>query len=95
MAVLPEVHTVSEDAIKGFNYTLWGGIFAPTGTPDAITNYLRAEINAVLKDPSFTGQLEKEGILIKPNSQTEFVEFMKRESVKYRKLLKTIEIKSE
>jgi tripartite-type tricarboxylate transporter receptor subunit TctC len=95
MAVLPEVHTVSEDAIKGFNYTLWGGIFAPTGTPDAITNYLSAEINAVLKDPSFTGQLEKEGILIKPNSQTEFVEFMKRESVKYRKLLKTIEIKSE
>jgi tripartite-type tricarboxylate transporter receptor subunit TctC len=95
MPVLPDVHTVSEDAIKGFNYTLWGGIFAPTGTPDAITNYLSAEINAILKDPSFTGQLEKEGILIKSNSQAEFVEFMRRESVKYSKLLKTIEIKSE
>ena len=95
MPVLPDIHTVSEDAIKGFNYTLWGGIFAPTGTPDAITNYLSAEINAILKDPSFTGQLEKEGILIKSNSQAEFVEFMRRESVKYSKLLKTIEIKSE
>jgi tripartite-type tricarboxylate transporter receptor subunit TctC len=83
MAVLPDVHTVSEDAIKGFNYT------------DAITGYLSAEINAILKDPSFTGQLEKEGILIKPNSQTEFVDFMRRESIKYSKLLKTIEIKSE
>jgi tripartite-type tricarboxylate transporter receptor subunit TctC len=95
MTLLPEVHTVSEDAIKGFNFTLWGGVFAPAGTPDAITNYLSAEINTILKDPAFTGQLEKEGILIKPNSQGEFVEFMKRESVKYTKLLKTIEIKSE
>jgi tripartite-type tricarboxylate transporter receptor subunit TctC len=95
MAVLPDVHSVSEDAIKGFNYTLWGGIFAPAGTPDAIANYLSIEINAILKDPAFTGQLEKEGILIKPNSQPEFAEFIKRESVKYSKLLKTIEIKSE
>lgn len=95
MAVLPEVHTVSEDAIRGFNFTLWGGVFAPTGTPSAITNYLNTEINEVLKDPAFTTQLEKDGILIKPNSSAEFGDLMKRETIKYTKLLKTIEIKSE
>ena len=95
MAVLPEVHTVSEDAIRGFNFTLWGGVFAPAGTPNAITNYLNTEINEVLKDPAFTTQLEKDGILIKPNSSAEFGDLMKRETIKYTKLLKTIEIKSE
>lgn len=95
MAVLPEVHTVAEDGIKDFNFTLWGGIFTPTGTPESVVNYLNQEINDVLRDPSFIGQLEKDGILIRPNSVAEFNDFMKREKVKYTKLLKTIEIKSE
>ena len=95
MAILPEVHTVSEDAIKGFNFTLWGGIFAPAGTPDSVANYLNAEINEILKDPSFSGPLEKDGLFIKMNSQAEFMEFIKRETIKYSKLLKTFEIKND
>ena len=95
MTVLPDVHTVSEDAIKGFNFSLWGGIFTPTGTPDNVVNYLSTEINEVIKDPAFTKPLEKEGLLIKANSQAEFAEFIKRESIKYGKLLKTIEIKND
>ena len=95
MAVLPDVHTVAEDGIKGFNFTLWGGIFTPTGTPDAVINYLNQEINEVLRDPSFISQLDRDGILIRSNSVADFGDFIKRESSKYTKLLKTIDLKSE
>jgi tripartite-type tricarboxylate transporter receptor subunit TctC len=95
MSVLPEVHTVSEDAIKGFNFTLWGGIFTPTGTPDSVNNLLNTEINEVLKDPSFYKPLEKDGVLTKAISQNDFEDFMKREIAKYSKLLKTIEVKND
>jgi tripartite-type tricarboxylate transporter receptor subunit TctC len=95
MSVLPEVHTVSEDAIKGFNFTLWGGIFTPTGTPDAVSNLLNTEINEVLKDPSFYKPLEKDGVFTRALSQSDFEEFMKREFAKYSKLLKTIEVKND
>ena len=95
MSVLPEVHTVSEDAIKGFNFTLWGGIFTPTGTPDMVNNFLNTEINEVIKDPSFYKTLEKDGVVTKAISQNYFEEFIKRELVKYNKLLKTIEVKND
>jgi tripartite-type tricarboxylate transporter receptor subunit TctC len=95
MSVLPEVHTVAEDGLKGFNYTLWGGVFAPMETSDQVVNYLNKEINEVLRDPGFVSQLEKDGIMMRANSPIEFGDFMKRETSKYAKLLKNIEIKSE
>lgn len=95
MSVLPDVHTVAEDGVKGFNFTLWGGIFTPIGTPDTVINYLNQEINDVLREPSFAGQLEKDGILIRNNSAADFGDLIKRESNKYSKLLKLIDIKNE
>jgi len=95
MAVLPDVPTVAEDGIKGFNLTLWGGIFAPTGTPDSVVAYLNQEINEVLRDPSFVSQLQKDGILIRGNSVAEFGDFIKNETSKYTKLLKTIDLKGD
>jgi tripartite-type tricarboxylate transporter receptor subunit TctC len=104
-AVIPQIESknlralaVSSDkrmAVLGFNFTLWGGIFTPTGTPDAVINYLNQEINEVLRDPSFISQLERDGILIRSNSVADFGDFIKRESSKYTKLLKTIDLKSE
>jgi tripartite-type tricarboxylate transporter receptor subunit TctC len=95
MAVLPDVHTVAEDGIKGFNFKLWGGIFTPTGTPDDVVNYLNQEINEVMRDPSFAAPLEKDGILIRSNSVADFSSFIKLENAKYAKLIKTIDLKSE
>ena len=69
--------------------------FTPTGTPDSVVNYLNQEINEVLRDPSFISQLEKDGILIRGNSLADFGDFIKRETSKYTKLLKTIDLKGE
>ena len=95
MPVLPDVHTVAEDELKGFNFTLWGGLFAPVGTSDAVVNFLNAAVNSILEDPAFKNPLEKDGILIRANSRTDFDEFIRRESTKYSQLVKSIGIQAE
>lgn len=94
-SALPEVRTVAEEGIKDFSFTLWGGLYAPTGTPEDILNYLNTNINIILEDPSFRKNFEKDGILIRRNSQMEFSDFMKSEFVKYAKIVKAIDLKIE
>ncbi len=93
--VLPEVRTVSEEGFKDFSFTLWGGVFAPNGTPEDVLNYLSKEINAILEDPNFYKALEKDGVLIKANSRKDFNDFLKNEFTKYSKIVKSIDLKSE
>ena len=92
---LPDVHTVVEDGIKDFSFTLWGGIFAPDNTPEEVVNYLSKEINSILMDPSFSKNLEKDSVLVKSNSRKEFSDFLKNEFIKYSKIVKAIDLKSE
>lgn len=94
-SVLPDVRTVAEDGIKDFSFTLWGGVFAPAGTPDEVLNYLSREINAILEEPNFKKQLEKDGILVRSNTRNDFNEFLKGEFSKYSKIVKSIDLKSE
>lgn len=93
--VLPEVPTVAEQGIKDFSFTLWGGIFAPTGTPEDVLNYLSREINIILEDPNFKKPLEKDGVLVHTNSRNDFSEFIKGEFTKYSKVVKSLDLKSE
>ncbi len=94
-SALPEVHTVSEEGIKDFSFTLWGGVFAPNGTPEEILTFLNKEINTILEDPNFYKELEKDSVLVKANSRKEFTEFLKTEFTKYAKTVKSIDLKSE
>ncbi|NQW57650.1 MAG: tripartite tricarboxylate transporter substrate binding protein, partial [Polynucleobacter sp.] len=92
---LPDIKTVAEEGIKDFSFTLWGGVYAPTGTSEEILNYLNTNINIILEDPSFKKNLEKDGILVRRNSRIEFGDFMKSEFTKYAKIVKAIDLKVE
>ncbi len=56
--MLPDVPTYAEAGI-GFPIKVWWGMFAPAGTPDAITNKINQEINAVLADPALRERMAK------------------------------------
>ena len=92
-SVFPQLHTVSEDIGKDFSFTLWGGIFAPSDTPDGIAQTLNTLINQILSDPQFKKQFEKEGINIKPNSREEFAQFHRTELSNYKKTLQPLNLK--
>jgi tripartite-type tricarboxylate transporter receptor subunit TctC len=59
---LPEVPTVAESGLKGYESTAWFGIVAPVGTPQAIVDKLNADINAVMKDQSMRNKFINMGV---------------------------------
>ncbi len=58
--LLPEVPTISEAGLPGYDCSVWWGIMAPAGTPGAIVTRLNTEISAVMKDPEMAKRLQAE-----------------------------------
>jgi tripartite-type tricarboxylate transporter receptor subunit TctC len=89
LASLPNVPTVAEAAVPGFEFSLWGGYFAPRETPEAIVNRLNAEISKVLAEPDLKARFEAEGSAVEAMSATQFAGFVRAEIDKYAKLVKS------
>ncbi len=60
-AALPDVPTLDEAGVKGFEATAWFGILAPAATPRAVVERLGRETDAVARDPAFRGRIEPLG----------------------------------
>jgi tripartite-type tricarboxylate transporter receptor subunit TctC len=60
--VLPDVSTIAETAVPGFDTTVWSGLFAPAGTPKPVVDRLNSKVNAVLAFPRVRESFEKLGI---------------------------------
>ena len=95
ISVLPNVETVSESVLPGFSFTVWGGLFAPKGTPKPVLEKLNMEINSMLAMPDIKTQLEADSIAVPANSMQEFNEFLQQEATKYDRLVKAANIKLE
>ena len=92
----PGVPPVAEAAdIKGFDFTLWVGIFAPRGTPRDVVLKLNREINQALAQPELRDRLAGEGAEVATLSVEQVTEFVNAESEKYRQIIKETGIKSE
>lgn len=94
-ALLPELPTISEAGVPGYEFANWFGIVAPAGTPAAIIERLNAASNEVLQRPDFRQQLSSQGADPLSGSTADFMAMMKREYAKYAKLVKEAGIKSE
>ncbi|NYE26201.1 Bug family tripartite tricarboxylate transporter substrate binding protein [Pigmentiphaga litoralis] len=95
MPTLPNVPTVAESGVPDFSFSLWGGVFAPAETPDAIVTRLNAEINKILAEPAIRGRLESDGSAVRQNTPAEFADFVKRDAAKYQGLVKATGIQAD
>jgi tripartite-type tricarboxylate transporter receptor subunit TctC len=95
MNSLPQVPTVAESGLPGFSYTLWGGLFAPAGTPDAVIDSLNKEVNQILAMPEIKTRLDADNVSVPKNSPAEFAEYVKAEATKFEKLVKEANIKAD
>lgn len=95
MNSLPQVPTVAESGLPGFSYTLWGGLFAPAGTPPSVIDSLNKEVNAILATPEIKSRLEADNVAVPKNTPAEFADYVKAEAAKFEKLVKDANIKSE
>lgn len=90
---LPKVPTVAESGVPGFSFSLWGGLFAPKGTPADIIQKLNTEVNAIIADPQTKERLEAEGAVVKPNSVEQFTQFLNAERGRYQDIIKQTGVK--
>ena len=95
MNSLPQVPTVAESGLPGFSYTLWGGLFAPAGTPDSVIDSLNKEVNQILAMPDIKSRLDADNVSVPKNTPSEFAEYVKTEAAKFEKLVKEANIKAD
>ena len=76
---VPEVPTLIEGGLPGFEIITWFGFFAPARTPDAIVERLNSEIARVVTSPDVASRLADLGADFTPNSVKEFAEFIQRD----------------
>ncbi len=91
----PDVPTMAEAGIAGFDISNWFGVFAPAGTPEDILNKLNAEIVKALALPDVKERLAGAGAETVGNTRAEFATFIDKEMAKYAKLARESGAKAE
>jgi tripartite-type tricarboxylate transporter receptor subunit TctC len=94
-AILPEVPTLAEAGVPGYEATMWIGVMAPAGTPPPIVDRLNTEINKILARPAVKAAWERQGavpMLMKPD---EFGAYVQSEIEKWAKVINANAIKAE
>ena len=82
-AAAPNLPTVSEAGLPGFDTSLWFGVVAPLGTPQPVVDKLAAAIGEALKDAEVVKPLKLAGLDVRPMGPAEFAAYIASESKKY------------
>ena len=85
----PDLPTLAESGIPGFEAVTWLGLLAPAGTPAPVISWLNREVLAVLETPAVTGKLAAQGFTPKPMSPEGFRKFIQDETLKFADLIKS------
>lgn len=85
---LPDVPTIVESGVPGYEVTIWYGVFAPAKTPAAIVQKLNAEMNKALNAPEMKERMAQQGMDPAPSTPAELAAFVKAESAKWTKAAK-------
>jgi len=92
---LPDVPTVAEQGLPGFEVTGWFGILAPAGTPPAVIARLNKEVNTVLNDPETRQKLESLGVEAAAGTPAAFGKLIESETKRYGDAIRKLGIKAE
>jgi tripartite-type tricarboxylate transporter receptor subunit TctC len=90
---LPNVPTIAESGLPGFDYNLWVGVFAPAGTPVDIVDRINRDVGRVLQTPEAKERLAALGAEAMPMSPAEFRKFVRDEIDDSAKVIKAAGIK--
>jgi len=91
----PELPTLAEAGVPGYEMNLWIGAFAPAGTPGEIAARLTAEVARIVKLPDVREKLAAMGVQPVGNTSEQFAEMIKTEIAKYGPVVKAANIKAE
>ncbi len=93
--LLPEVPTMTEAGLPGFEAVGLAALMAPAGTPPEVIARLQREVVAVLQTPEVRERLIAMGLEVVGNSPAEFAEYLRSESLKWGKIIRDAKIRAE
>ena len=93
--LLPNVPTVAESGIPGFQTALWAGVLAPSKTPKAVIAQIQSDIKQAMNTPDIREKMNKLGIDMVNSSPEEFEQYLKVELTKWSGVAKQANIKSD
>jgi tripartite-type tricarboxylate transporter receptor subunit TctC len=91
--LLPEVPTIAEAGVAGFDFPIWYGIWVAAGTPKGVVDKLANDIGRVLSGPNLRSWIDKHGGEPMSMTQPEFARFVQSESESAARLINSVEIK--
>jgi tripartite-type tricarboxylate transporter receptor subunit TctC len=95
LAALPEIPTFAEAGVPGVSLQTWHGVGAPAGTPKAIIDRISAEVAKLIAAPETKEKLDAQGFGPYYNNAEQTAALLKSEIVKYAKIIKAANIRSE
>jgi len=93
--LLPEVPTIAEAGVPGYEAAIWWGILAPAGTPKAIVDRLNKELGVIMNSEDTKKTFENQGAVADLMGPAEFSKFIEAEIAKWGRVIKAANIKSE
>lgn len=93
--ILPDIPTIDESGLPGFDSWNWFGIFGPANLPPAIVQRVNAEMNRILGDPGVKERFRTLGFEITGGTPAQFAEVVQSESRRWAKVIKDARIKVE
>lgn len=88
--LMPDIPTVAELAVPGFDFTIWGGVFVPARTPPDVVATLNRVVNEAYRRPEVKARLNAELSEAVANSPEQFSTFVKSEIAKYAQVVKEV-----
>lgn len=95
LSVLPDVPTVAESGVPGFEFHSWYGLWGPARLPRPVVERLNAEINRWIASPEVRAQFEQLGYETQPNTPEDFARFVRDDSARAAKIIRDGGIKAE
>jgi tripartite-type tricarboxylate transporter receptor subunit TctC len=93
--VVPNLPTIDESGLKGFDSWNYFGIFAPAGTPKAVVDRVNAEMNKILADPAIKDRFHQLGFEMTGGTPADFAAVIASESAKWSKVIRDANVKPE
>jgi tripartite-type tricarboxylate transporter receptor subunit TctC len=90
---MPDLPTVEEGGVKGFEGSSWNGVMVPVGTPRDISSRIYDELTTMLKTPETREKLLGQGAIAGGNTPAEFAAYVKAEIEKWTKVAKFAKVK--
>jgi tripartite-type tricarboxylate transporter receptor subunit TctC len=93
--IAPDIPTIAESGLPGYEVSTWFGIFVPGATPRGTVGQLNQALAQIVKSRDMQGRLAKDGLTAVASTPEQFTDEVARDTEKYSKVIRALGIKAE